>query len=448
MMDLFEEEILKPKKKKTIKGSTLILIAIILLSILCVLALMAIFYIKGTILTITLDGIEAKELENIFIMEENNKVYMPIKRMAEYLRYDAFTGDYITRSEDDVNKCYVETDEEVVSFTLNSNILTKVIEGQSQQIKITEPIKEINGELCIAAEGAQDAFNFKFYYDANKNNIYIQTLSYLYSWYSQQAVNEGYLLIEEETYANKAAILDDMLIVKADNNNYGVINIKGETILETKYDSIQYLQNTSDFLVGSNDRKGIISKDKTTKVELTYDSIERVTNKNDIFYVVEKSNLFGLLDQNGKTIIYPEYEQIGIDVSGYSQNGVTNGYILYNELVPVKRNNKWGLMNINGKKVTDFVYDSFGCPNGKNNLYRTHGVIKVLDYNLIVGRQGEKYNLVTLDGKWLFERFILDSVYITVSEGKNVYYITSGNTTKELISFLQDNGVTKPTPIE
>jgi len=447
-MDLFDEDILKTKKRKQVKASTLILIAIVILSILCVITFIAIVYIKGSILKITVDGNKVADLQDIFIIEENNKVYMPIRRMAEYLGYGAYTGEYTTRSEDDLTKCYIETEEEVVSFTLDSNILTRVVDGQTQQIKITEPIKEINGELCITAEGAQDAFNLKFYYDVDKNDIYIETLTYLYNYYSQMFQMNGYMSIENESVANKTAILDGMLIVKSKNNYYGVVTIGGETILETKYDNIEYLRKTSDFLVTSRNKMGIISKNKKTKVELIYDNIQSVTNKNDIFYVVKDSNLYGLLDVDGKTIIYPEYEQIGIDVSAYSQNGVTNGYILYNKLVPIKRNNQWGLVDTEGNKVTDFIYDSFGCPNGKNNLYRTYGVIEVLDYNFLVVRKGDKYNLIDMEGKTLFGDFILDSVYITISEGKNIYYITSGETTKELISFLQENGVSKPTLLE
>lgn len=451
-MNLFEdEEIFKPKKKKQqIKGTTIILVAIIVLSILCVLTLVAIIYLKGTILTIMLDEKSAKELEEIFVFEENNKIYIPIRKMAEYLKYSAYNGDYITRSEDDPTKCYIESEEEIVSFTLNSNVITKVIDGQTQQIKISEPIKEINGNLCIESNGAQDAFNIKFYYNVDKKQITIQTLSYLYTAYSQYAVNKGYVAIENESFANKTAVLDNMLIVKTTNNYYGVISTENEDeiILETKYDSIEYFQKTSEFLVGNNNKKGIITKDRKTKIEMSYDSIEKVTNKNDIFYVVGKSGLYGLLDVNGERIIYTEYEKIGIDVSAYQENGITNGYILYNKLVPVKLNNKWALFNIEGNFVTDFIYDSFGCKTAKNITSRTYPVIEVLDYNLIVACQDNKYNLITVEGKRLFDNSILDSVYITISNGKKIYYITNGETTKELAGFLQENGYTKPTQIE
>ena len=442
-MDLFDEEILKSKKKKetTVKPSTIILTAIILLVILCVVIVMIIVYLKGTILTITLDGKLAKELENIFIFEENDNIYMPIKRMAEYLGYGAYNGDYITKSEDET-KCYIETEGELVSFTLNSNILMRVVDGQLEQIKIMEPIKEINGELCITAEGAQDAFNFKFYHIDNE--IIIQTLEYLYTGYYSNALLEGYLEIEDESFANKTAILDGMLIVKSENNKYGVITIEGEKILETKYDSIQYYRETTEFLVTSNNKKGIMTVDKKTKIELSYDKIEIVKNKNDIFYVVGKSNLYGILDEEGKTIIYPEYSQIGIDVSRYEENGVTNGYILCDQIIPVMKNNQWALFDITGSRITEFIYESLGCHTNKVTGTVAYGVIVVPDYELIVVEQEGKYNLITLEGKGLFNEAILDSVYITISSGKNIYYITSGNTTKELITFLQENGITKP----
>lgn len=451
-MNLFEdEELFKPKKKKAqVKPTTIIAIAIVALLILLVIIVASIIYLKSTILTITLDEKNANDLESVLIFEENDKIYMPIKKMAEYLGYSAYNGDYITRSEDDTTKCYIESLEEIVCFTLSSNVITKVVDGQTQQIKISEPVKEINGELCIEANGTEDAFNIKFYYTASKNKIIIQTLGYLYTAYSNYAVSKGYVEIEDESFANKTAVLDDMLIVKTTNNYYGVISTQNENeiILETKYDSIEYFRKNSEFLVGNNNKKGIITKDRKTKIEMSYDSIEKVTNKNDVFYIVGKSGLYGLLDSNGERIIYTEYEQIGINVSAYQENGVTNGYILYNQLIPVKLNNKWALFNIDGNAVTDFIYDSFGCTTAKNAVSRTYAVIEVLDYNLIVARQGDKYNLITVEGKRLFDNSILDSVYITISNGKKIYYITNGETTKELISFLQENGYSKPTQIE
>ena len=50
-----------------------------------------------------------------------------------------------------------------------------------------------------------------------------------------------------------------------------------------------------------------------------------------------------------------------------------------------------------------------------------------------------------IEGNLLFNGFVLDSVYITIVEGKQIYYITKGEIAKELIGFLEENGVQKPT---
>lgn len=441
-MDLFEnEELLKPKKKFKIKASTVLMVIIVMLILLCFIILGLIAYFKETILTITLDAKDASDLKSIFIIEEEDKIYIPIRRMAEYLEYETYNGDYITLSED-TNKCYIMNSDELVSFTLNSNVLTKVRGEETEKVKISEPITQINGELCITSDGAEDAFNFRLAFNKEKNQITIETLSYLYTLYLNHYVSKGYSPITNETFENKMAIFDNLLIVKGTNEHYGVITGDGEVVLETKYESIKYLRKTSDFLVSSNDKVGIISRDKSTKVSVAYDSIESFTSQNNTFYIVESSNRYGLLDANGNVIIYPEYSGIGMNVSQYSENGVTSGYIFYDELIPVVNNNKWALFNVNGQKITDFIYDGFGCQAKTTNTY---GVLQIQDYNLIVVRQGEKYDLITADGNGLFKNFILDSVYMLVTSGKTNYYISYGEQQIELLGFLEENGIKKVT---
>ena len=72
-------------------------------------------------------------------------------------------------------------------------------------------------------------------------------------------------------------------------------------------------------------------------------------------------------------------------------------------------------------------------------------MLEIQDYKLLVGRQGEKYDLITTKGEGLFKGFILDSVYITVNAGKETYYITYGDQNIELLKFLEENNVEKPT---
>ena len=438
-MNLFEnEELLKPKQQIKVKAPTVLIVIISILSVISIVIIGLITYLKGTILTITLDGQDANKLKSILIFEED-KIYIPIKKIAEYLQYQTYNGDYITLSEE-VDKCYIENIEEKVAFTLDSNIITKVRGGVTEQVKIVEPISQINEELHITSEGAEQAFNLYFNYNKEKNEITIQTLSHLYNRYLNYAISIGYSPIENEIFDNKLAILEGLIVVKGSNGNYGVININNEVILETKYQSIRYLPKTSDFLVSSNNKMGIIASDKSTKISLKYDSIEIFTNKNEMFYLIGNSGKYGLLDVNGNEIIYPEYTKIGMSVSEYSKNNVTTGHVLNGEVIPVENNGKWALFNIKGEKITDFIYDGFGCQVKNNNTY---SVLQIPEYNLLVAKQGEKYDLITIEGKSLFKDAILNLVYISVSSGKTNYYISYGEQKIELFSFLEENGIKK-----
>lgn len=439
-MYLFEnEELLKQKKQFKVKAPTILIVSIVILFLLCFIILGLIAYLKETILTITLDEQDASELRSILIFEEEDKIYVPIRKMAEYLNYETFNGDYITLSED-ADKCYIQNLDEKVSFILDSNILTKVRGEITEQVRISEPISQINGELYITSEGAEQAFNLYFNYNKEKNEITIQTLLHLYDKYLNDSINIGYSPIENEIFDNKLAILEGFRVVKGSNGNYGVININDEVILETKYQTIRYLPKTSDFLVSSNNKMGIIASDKSTKISLEYDSIEIFTNKNDMFYIIRNSNKYGLIDTNGDEILYPEYTKIGMSVSEYSKNNVTSGYVLNGELIPVENNGKWALFNIKGEKITDFIYDGFGCQVKNNNVY---SVLQIPEYNLLVARQGEKYDLITLEGKSLFKDAVLNEVYISVTSGKTNYYISYGEQKIELFSFLEENGIKK-----
>ena len=92
--------------------------------------------------------------------------------------------------------------------------------------------------------------------------------------------------------------------------------------------------------------------------------------------------------------------------------------------------------------MTDFIYDGFGSNTKVNDVY---GVLQIQDYKLLVGKQEKKYDLITTEGVGLFRGFILDDVYIEDNSGVKNYYIKYGEQKIELIKFLEDNNVTKPT---
>ena len=57
------------------------------------------------------------------------------------------------------------------------------------------------------------------------------------------------------------------------------------------------------------------------------------------------------MGNDGNIVIHLEYDQIGIDNSKFSANNVTNKYLLYDKLIPVYQNRKWGLFDKTGNLV-------------------------------------------------------------------------------------------------
>ena len=144
------------------------------------------------------------------------------------------------------------------------------------------------------------------------------------------------------------------------DDKYGVIDKKGEIIVDAKFDMIQIPNPSKDIFIcmsnynsetGSYETK-VYNKNKQelfTRYEKV-EAIRREENLDNIPY--EKSVLkykengkYGLLDFEGKKITKPIYEEI-------QALEFKEGMLL------VKKDNKFGVINIGGEKIIDIKYDS------------------------------------------------------------------------------------------
>ncbi len=429
-MELYREV---EKRKKTkipmIIGVCIVVLLIIIIAIIC-----TIVYLKSTILSIKIDDKLNNNMEKIlyFTGEGNEqKIYIPIRKVASFFNYEDYRGDYIAKSEDDT-KCYVKNESETAMFSKDSNILIKTMDDLNYEyIKIDENVFEKDGELYTTPEGIEQAFNVLFKYDLSKNKIDIYTMMYLNQLYSSKLG-----LSEEDDdqkekvskeFEDKKAIFEDMIVIIKDKK-YGVITAStGESVLETKYEEIKYLSTTSDFLVKSGNKYGVLGKDASTKIRMTYDDIQIMDNQNGL-YLVKKNNLYGVVDNKGKVIIEPAYPQIGIDINKYQQNGIENKYVLLNEIIPIKNSeNLWGLFNIKGEKIKDFEFTEIGCGSVKES--DMYPAVVISSYKIIVVGKDKYYNLITSSGEELIPSYMLNSVYIkyNAETGENKFYMTYNN---------------------
>ncbi len=163
------------------------------------------------------------------------------------------------------------------------------------------------------------------------------------------------------------------LLVKKDNK-YGVINNKGVELIKTKYDYISgdeyYTPNKSyklsGYIIGEKTsdgyRYGYMNNEQKTLLKPEYSEIIRIgniekedTDKN-VFIIARKNGQCGLI-RNKKVVIDFKYQEI-------NYSGVENLFIL-------SRSTKLGVYNTKGKKILSNQYEDINIT--ENYIYTKNG---------------------------------------------------------------------------
>ena len=151
-------------------------------------------------------------------------------------------------------------------------------------------------------------------------------------------------------------------------------------------------------------------------------------------YLVKQNNLYGVIDTKGKTIISPEYKQIGIDISKFTQNGIENQYVLLNKIIPVKNNQDlWGIFDIKGQLVKDFIFTGIGCSSSNlSKIANSYPAVVIPSYQVIIVEKDKHYNIITTSGEELIPTYVLETIYLKTNTetGENTFYMAYNNNEK------------------
>lgn len=439
-MNLIDESFETKKTDNSKKIAKIILIIITILIIFIIGTFIAIVYIQDSTLKLYINGSTNEKVKEMMVVESDGTIYFPIKDIASYLGYESYNGEYTDKSEE-ASKCYIQSEDEIANFTLNSNKIYKLTISDNNAnynyYYASKPVKAMNGKLYATTDALENAFNMSFTYDTDKQRVYIYTMPYLIEAYTSRVLDYGYEAISDN-FTNKKTVLNNMLVVtKNSNKTYAVIDVQGNTIIEAKYDYIEYLPNSGDFLVQSNNKVGIISGKRETKVQILYDSLELIDSDSGL-YLAKRDNKYGVIDSRGNIKIYIEYDQIGIDNTKFEQNDIKNKYLLYNGMIPAKKGNKWGAFDKNGNEILAFEYDSFGYIASSNR--DAINLLLVPNYNILIACQNKKYALINSAGEMIVKP-VIDDAYMTISSGKKYYYMNVNNQTINIEEWLDGVGV-------
>ena len=455
-MELRSEE----EQEKENKGRKIIIIAIILLIAISVLIGVVIVLLKqaeNQKIKLSVDG-KSKSIPANFILEDANyEKYYAIKNVASFLEYKFYNGEYKKYTEDKT-MCYVESNNELAMLELGSNVIYKSNSSSKtnfDEYTIKNSIKIYNDVLYISADGIKVAFNTSVIYNSNTNTIYFESLPYLVNYYKSRVQSYGLELTTD--FNTQKALMENMLVISKDKK-YGVIDKNSlTTIIGNKYDNIKYVENTGEFIVESDGKTGTLSPSGETKIGLRYDAVGLIDGKNKLYYVKSR-NLYGVVNQNGKVLVYTEYENIGINRTLFPIADIKNDMFFYGNCIPLKKDNKWGLADKNGEIILNMEYDSLGYvektetvvenPNNKKNSVvvttapekSINNVILIPEIEGIVVGKNNKYGVVDSIGKMIIP-CEYNKIYSITNEGKDEIYLEKDGRVIKLYKYLEENKI-------
>ena len=301
-----------------------------------------------------------------------------------------------------------------------------------------------NNEIIISEHIIENA---KVNYNQATNKIVLAGTEFLYEQYQTKIASLGYNSVDSN-FVNKKALASDMIVAKKENGLIGIIRPDGQEIAGARYESVQWLETTDEFLVESNDKYGIISELGQSKISMNYDSI-KLLDKNAGLYIVKSSDKYGVINKSERQILYSEYDQIGVNKDQYPSLKNENQYLFYDSIIPVQRDEKWGLFNVSGEMILPIEYDSIGCIVSSQQTKSANNAVLLDDYEgIIVGKQlsendrNKKYAVYNPLGEQLVG-FVLDNIYYRTENGKDVYYLEMNGQQGNLDEVFKANGIKK-----
>ena len=448
-MNLIENEVSMQKAQNT-KMIKIIGVLMIVLIIIAVILVSYLTYQKSKELKFIINGEKKAISTDLFYFDDNGDVYISIKDLSRILQTNKIKAEYNNGSyklyNEDVTECNIEQEYEVAGYELNSNKMYKVVieDGSYEYFSLDKPIKSINGKLYASEYGVEIGFNVLINFDKNSNSIKMNTIDYLIK-------DDSLMSSKEITFLNKKAIKYDMTIVKNANNEYGVKRRStGEIIIGTKYTNLRFLESTLDFIVTTPEKKqGIISTIKGKDIEPQYAEIKKIKEDLNLYLIKNDKGKYGVYNrEKQKTIIYPEYDSIGVEIDKFKNERIENQYILYDNCIPCKKSDngvyKWELMDVNGQKIIDQKFDGIGYIKGTSEELKGDNLLLIPEIQSIIVNKDSKYGIINSTGK-LLVKISLQQVYAETSAGKNTYYMVYNNQTFDVLESLQKSNTTTTT---
>ena len=224
---------------------------------------------------------------------------------------------------------------------------------------------------------------------------------------------------EENRKYEIAQISEYNYFILKEDNKYGVINKKGEKIIDAKYDDIKIPNpEKSVFICYEGDTTTVLN-DKGEEIYTQYQNIQPLKLKNvlsDLMYEkttlkYSKDDKYGIIDIDGKKITDAIYDDI--DTLQFKEG----------ELL-VKQDGKEGIINIKGTTLVKSQYDGIEADKyyEENTGYKKDGYITKETTG-----EGYRYGYINTKGKKILENKYNELYRITDINSEDAYIICAEN---------------------
>ena len=432
------------EEEKNAQLSKKILRAIILLMVIIIIIVGALIILNSkSSYKIKVDTKEKNISKTDLLLEQNNQIYVNIERFAGLVGYEFHNNEEYKSFIKEQDRCYVKGPEETTTFYIGENNLYKLpVENQTdeyREIKVTDKIIKINEKPFATIEAIQIAFNVVI--KDNNKEFLIYTLDSLVNSYDIKMKEAGYESIKGSTFENKKLLLYGYLIVKKPNSLYKIVDLNNTTeIVSDKYNDIQFIEHKEEFIItNSLNKVGIIKLNGDVILEPIYDSVELYDSQEGT-YLISESGKKGIVKSGNRVVIPAEFDKIGISKEDYPNE--KNKYYILDTLIPVSKDGKWGAYDKTGKKTINIEYDNFGSAKAKKsetaiiNTLSNPRVLSIEKCNGIVVEKDNKFGVIDIEGKELIYT-VADDIYAKEDKDNSLkYYAFYNGKEEDIIKLL------------
>lgn len=204
-----------------------------------------------------------------------------------------------------------------------------------------------------------------------------------------------------------------------------VLFVKHQQYKKSLIYTIEQIGEENYFLLMQDNKYGVINKKGDVVVNPVYDIVEIPNPSKPLFicknnYNVETKNYdIEVFDDSNNQILYQYYIVEAIKLESVQNNGIYEKSVL-----KYKSNNKYGLIDFNGNKITDAIYDS----------------VEGFEYRegLLLVKKSDKYGIININGatiiKEKYDEIMSDAYYTNDNKYEKSGYIV-GNKTENGIRY-------------